>query len=148
MITIEFNCGQMITIIQANLSEPFRIPLNKFAQKTLILLNSVNFIANGLTIDSENTVESHMSNLNKKDKKMIVLVDPVYISNKNEVKIQSNDFICPVCKESCRIKIEDYHVKLFKCINGHITSGIRIDDFNKTQEINIINNMWTMQNQK
>jgi hypothetical protein len=26
-----------------------------------------------------------MSNLNKKDKKMAVLVDPVYISNKNEV---------------------------------------------------------------
>ena len=137
MITIEFNYGQMITIIQSNLSDPFQIPLNKFAQKTLIPLNSVNFLANGLTIKPENTVESHMSNLNKKDKKMTVLVDPVYISNKNEVKIQSNDIICPVCKEPCRMKIEDYHIELFKCINGHITSGIRIDDFHKTQEINI-----------
>ena len=55
MITIEFNYGQMITIIQANLSDPFQIPLNKFAQKTLIPLNSVNFLANGLTIKPENT---------------------------------------------------------------------------------------------
>ena len=137
MITIVFNYGQLITTIQANISDPFQIPLNQFAQKTLIPLNSVNFIANGIPIKPEQTVESQMSNLNKKDKKMAVLVDPVYISNKNEVKIQSNDIICPVCKESCRIKIEDYHIKLFKCINGHITSGIRIDDFNKTQEINI-----------
>ena len=50
MITIEFNFGQIITIIQSNLSDPFQIPLNQFTQKTLIPLNSVNFIANGLTI--------------------------------------------------------------------------------------------------
>ena len=58
--------------------------------------------------------------------------------NKNQVNIQSNDIICPECKEPCRFKIEDYHVKLFKCINGHTTDKIRIDDFNKSQEINII----------
>ena len=69
MITIEFNFGQRIIVIQANLSDPFQIPLNQFTQKTSIPLNSVNFIANGLTIKPENTVESHMSNLNKTDKK-------------------------------------------------------------------------------
>ena len=138
MITIEFNFHQKITIIQANLSDQFRIPINKFYQKTLIPPNSVNFIANGLIITPDNTVESHMSDLNKQDQKMSVLVDPVYISNKNEVRIQSNDIMCPECKEPIRIKIEDYHVKLFKCINGHVINGIRIDDFNKTQEINII----------
>ena len=44
MITIVFNYGQLITTIQANISDPFQIPLNQFAQKTLIPLNSVNFI--------------------------------------------------------------------------------------------------------
>ena len=125
MITIEFNYGQLITTIQANMSDLFQIPLNQFVQKTLILLNSVNFIANGIPIKPEQTVESQMNNLNKKDKKMTVLVDPVYISNKNEVKIQSKDIICPVCKEPCRMKIEDYHIELFKCINGHITAQIK-----------------------
>ena len=80
MITIEFNFNQRITIIKAKLSDPFQIPLNQFAQKTLIPLNSLNFIANGLTIKPEKTVESHMSNLNKKDEKMTVLVDPAYIN--------------------------------------------------------------------
>ena len=137
MIKIEFSFNQIITIIQANLSDPFRIPINQFVQKTLIPLNSVNFLVNGLVIKPENTVESHMSNLNKQNGKMSVIVDPAYISNKNQVYIQSNDIICPECKEPCLFKIEGYHVKLFNCINGHITDGIRINDFNKTREINI-----------
>jgi len=137
MITIEFDFNQKITIIQANLSDPFRVPLNQFFQNASIPPNSVNFIANGLTILPEDTVDSHMSDLNKQEQKMSVLVEPVNLSNQNEVRIQSNDIICPKCKEPCIIKIEDYHLKLFKCINGHITDGIKIDDFNKTQEINI-----------
>jgi hypothetical protein len=110
MITIEFNYNQIITVIQANLSDQFQIPLNEFAKKKLIQLNSVNFIANGLIINPENTVESHMSNLNKQDKKMSVLVDSAYISNKNQVIDQSKYIICPECKEPCRIKIEVYHI--------------------------------------
>ena len=133
MISIEFNFNQKITIIQANLSDPFRVPLNQFFQKTSIPPNSVNFIANGLTIIPEDKVEIYMSYLDKQDLKMSVLVDSLNISNQNEVRIQSNDIICPECKEPCLIKIEDYHVKLFKCINKHVTNGIRIDDFNKTQ---------------
>ena len=91
MITIEFNFHQKITIIQANLSDQFRIPLNKFFQKTSIPPNSVNFIANGLIITPDNTVESHMSDLNKLEQNMSVLVEPVNLSNQNEVRIQSND---------------------------------------------------------
>ena len=80
-----------------------------------------------------------MSNLSKQNGKINLLVVDALTSNKNknQVNIQSNDIICPECKEPCRFKIEDYHVKLFKCINGHTTDRIRIDDFNKSQEINI-----------
>ena len=103
MITIEFDFNQKITIIQANLSDPFRVPLNKFFQNASIPPNSVNFIANGLTILPEDTVDSHMSDLNKQEQKMSVLVEPVNLSNQNEVRIQSNDIICPKCKEPCII---------------------------------------------
>ena len=85
-------------------------------QKSLLGPGSVNFLANGKVINPNESVESHMSNLNKENKKMTVLVDPAYISNKNEVKIQSNDIICPQCKEPCRIKIEDYHIKLLNVL--------------------------------
>ena len=139
MITIEFNYNQIITTLQANLSDPFQISLNQFSQKTSIPLKSVNFLANGETIKPENKVESYMSNLSKQNGKINLLVVDALTSNKNknQVNIQSNDIICPECKEPCRFKIEDYHVKLFKCINGHTTDRIRIDDFNKSQEINI-----------
>ena len=117
MITIEFDFHQKITIIQANLSDPFRVPFNQFFQRASIPPNSVNFIANGLTILPEDTVESHMSDISKQDQKMTVLVEPVYISNKNEFRIQSNDIICPECKEPYRIKIDDYRVKLYYLLN-------------------------------
>ena len=136
MITIEFNFNQKITIIKANLSDPFQIPLNQFSKKTLIPLDSLNFIANYLPIKPENTIKSHMSIIDIQNGKLNVIVDVAIENNKNKVNVQPNDIICPECKEPCRIKIEDYHVKLFKCINGHITNGIRIDDFYKTQEIN------------
>ena len=113
MITIEFNFNQKITIIQANLSDPFRIPLNQFSKKTLIPLDSLNFIANYLPIKPEKTIESHMSSIDIQNGKLNVIVDVAIKSNKNKVDIQPNDIICPECKEPCRIKIEDYHVKLY-----------------------------------
>ena len=78
MVTIEFDFNEKITIIQANLSDPFRVPLNQFFQKTSIPPNSVNFIANGLTIIPEDTVEIYMSYLDKQEQKISVLVDPIY----------------------------------------------------------------------
>ena len=137
MITIEFNYGQMITIIQANLSDPFQIPLNKFAQKTLIPLNSVNFLANGLTIKPENTVESHMSDIDIQNNKIAVLVNYVNkeeYKNENKKIIKSKDIICPKCKEPCRFAIDNYNIKLFDCNFNHITNNIKFDEFSKTQE--------------
>ena len=49
----------------------------------------------------------------------------------------SKDIICPQCKEPCLIKLNDYQIKLYECRNGHTNEGIKIDDFQKTQEVNI-----------
>ena len=34
------------------------------------------------------------------------------------------------------LKIDDYHINLYDCRNGHTIKGIKIDEFKKTQEIN------------
>ena len=34
------------------------------------------------------------------------------------------------------LKIEDYHINLYDCRNGHIIKDIKIDEFKKKQEIN------------
>ena len=36
MIEVGFDCNQQITVIQANLDEPFKNVINKFLQKTSI----------------------------------------------------------------------------------------------------------------
>ena len=138
MVEIEFNFNQAITIIQAKLDDPFKYSINKFMQKSLLEPGSVNFLANGKTINPNESVESHMSNLNKKNKKMKIFVTMVVNDeqNKEQVIAKSKEIICPQCKEPCRIIIENYKIKLYECINGHITKNITLIDFDNTQSIN------------
>ena len=74
MVEIEFNFNQAITNIQANLGKPFQDVINKFMQKSLLQPGSVNFLANGKVINLNESIESHMSNLNKENKKMNIIV--------------------------------------------------------------------------
>ena len=136
MVTIEFSYNQNITIIQAKFTDLFQDVLDKFYQKTTIPPNSVYFLVNGQTIKLERTVESYMNDINKTDCKIIVFVDNIFKEEEKVIK-ESKNIICSECKEPCTIKIDDYYIKLYECKNGHIINGIKIDDFMKTQEINI-----------
>ena len=139
MVDVVFDLNQTITTIQAKLDEPFQEVIDKFIQKTSIESNSVYFIANGKPINPQQTVESQMSNLNKQNKKLIVLVNSIDKNDqdKEKVIIQSKDIICPECKEPCRFTIENYKIKLTDCCNNHTINNIKFIDFTKTQEINI-----------
>ena len=133
MVSIEFSYNQGITSIQAKESEQFNEVIERYYQKAMIPKDSVYFLVSGTLINPERTVGSYMSgNLAG----LKVLVNPIY--NEIETKVQeSKDIICPECKEPCRIKLDDYHIKLFECANGHEVNGIKIQEFNKTQEINV-----------
>ena len=67
--------------------------------------------------------------------KLNVLVNAIFKETENIIE-QSKDIIYPECKEPCILKIEDYHINLYDCRNGHTIKGIKIDEFKKTQEIN------------
>ena len=136
MVTIEFNYNQMITVIQAKLTDLFQDVVNKYYQKTAIPLDTIYFLVNGETIKLERTVESYMNDINKTDCKMIIFVDNIFKEEEKVIK-ESKDIICPECKEPCRIKIDDYFIKLYDCKNRHNINGIKINDFMKKQEINI-----------
>ena len=107
-------------------------------QKSLLQTGSVNFIANGKLINPNESVESHMSKLNKQEKKMKILVTMTVNDdqNKGQVIVKSKEIICKACKEPCRIKTENYKIKLFECIIGHIIEDIKFIDFDNTQKIN------------
>ena len=138
MVEIEFNYNQVITNIQVKLDDPFRDVINKFMQKSSLEPGSVNFLGNGKIINPNESVESHMSNLNKQNNKMKIIVTMTVDDeqNKGQVVVKSKDIICPKCKEQCRITMENFRIRLYECINGHNTEDIKLIDYDNTQNIN------------
>ena len=136
MVEIEFDLNQQILTVQANLNDIFQVAINSYIKKSLLDPESVFFLANGKQIEPNKTIESQMSNLNKASKKMKVLVQFIKKDTIVNAFIQSNEVICPECKEPCLRETEKYKIKLFGCKNNH-TKFIRIKDFPGKQKINI-----------
>ena len=139
MIQIEFEYNQVKVMIQAKSYEPFQSAIDRYIQKSQIQLDSVYFIANGSQINPEYSLESLMTNIDKKNKKIKVLVNQIQDKDNNcqEVIVKSKNIICPKCSENCRISIEDCKIKLFGCCNNHTTKSIRLLDFKDSQKENI-----------
>ena len=51
--------------------------------------------------------------------------------------INSKDITCPECGGLCKIKINNYKIKLYECQNDHIKDNISLDQFYKTQKSSI-----------
>jgi len=137
MIQIEFDNNQIITVIQANSGDLFKDVLSKYLAKTLHPPESVSFLANGSIINPNLSVEKQMSNLDKANKTMKVIVNMMKEDDDNKVVIKSKQIICPKCKEPCRINLENFKIKLYDCINGHINDNINLIDFNDSQQIDL-----------
>ena len=140
MVEVVFEYNHRNIPIQANLQDKFQVIIYKYLQKSpdfSLDTRSLIFTCNGFPLDPTKTVESHMLRDNKQTKKMIVLVNQTYVEKSKPVIIQSKDIICPKCYETCTYKIENHKIKLYDCINNHITDNIKIKDFPSTQEIDI-----------
>ena len=141
MIQIEFSYQQNITAIQGNLTDLFKEPINKFVQKAKMDINYVCFVANGIRINPEKTIESQISTNNKNEKIFRILVysyeDEKKLQNENNFLVEAREIICPKCFEPCRIKFEDYKINLYDCINCHINERINLNKFKDSQKINL-----------
>ena len=135
MTEIEFDFNQKNVVIQANLRDSFQEVIKKYFQKAEIDPSTVYFFANGIKIDENKDVESQMNEINKKNNKIKVLVHS--IEKPNEVISKSKEIICPKCFNPCRIKFENSKIKLYDCINEHITENINLNEFKNTQNINL-----------
>ena len=67
---------------------------------------------------------------------MRILVNDIEGTKIGERIVNAQDIICPKCKESIKIKIENYKKSLYGCKNGHKTVNILFDEFENTQKIN------------
>ena len=139
MVDVEFDFNQGITVIQSQLKDSFQETINKYLQKSLFDSASVYFITNGKKVNPSESIEKHMSKLDKEKcrLKVLVFMKEEEGKDKEQVIVKTANVICPECKEPCRITFQGYSIKLFDCINGHITEDISINEFEDTQKVNI-----------
>ena len=139
MVEVEFNYQQNKIIIQGNLTDSFETVSKKYADKANLDINNIYFISGGRVINKEDKLEEEMSDSDKRNKKMIILVYSInsnVINENTNIKV-SKDVICPICKEICKYEINDYQIILYDCKNGHITENIKLDEFKNKQIIDI-----------
>ena len=136
MVEIEFRYFQDEIKIQVNLDDYFKTAINRFYQKAKLEENSVIFLHNTFSLDETKTIKEIMNETERFNKSMRIDVFPVYIKKIENYIVDSKEIICPKCSEQCRIKIEDYIIKLFDCKNNH-QSMIRLDKFNESQKIDL-----------
>ena len=85
MVEIEFDLNQESIVVQANLTDIFQVAIDSYTKKSLLDPNSIYFLANGRQINPNETIESQMSNINKANKRMKVLVQFLKKDVKNHV---------------------------------------------------------------
>jgi hypothetical protein len=139
MVEVEFNYQQNLINIQSNMTDIFEEIVQKYTIKSNLDINNIYFISNGKIINKKDRLENIMSESDKRNKKIIMLVcsinNTINIENTN-IKI-SNDIICPDCKEICKYEINDYKIKLYGCKNGHINENINLNEYENKQKIDI-----------
>ena len=137
MVEIEFNYQQTKIVIQSFLTDTLQVAINKFIEKSKLNLNNIYFLSNGKNVKKTDKIESIISNLEWKNKKMVILVVDISTTTTKIKSIKSKDIICPKCKELCQYEIKDHRIKLFNCKNGHIVDNIRLNEFDASQSIDM-----------
>ena len=113
--------GQEISI-QCNEEDKMKDIINKFKRKIKEGDNNLSFIYNGNKVIND-----------KNENKINILVT----NDKNEKEIISNEIICPECKETILININDYKINLYECKNGHKIENILLNEYENMQKIDI-----------
>ena len=139
MVEVEFNYQQNKLVIQANMNDLFDSLIKQYINESKLDVNKIYFISNGKIINKKEKLENIMSESDKRNMKIIILVYSINNTiNKEYINIKkSNDIICPYCKEICKYEIKDYKIKLYDCKNGHIIENIKFNEFESQQNLDI-----------
>jgi len=135
MASIEFIYNENILLIQCDKNDRMKEIINKYILKTSIKKNSVIFLYSGNIIDEELNLSEIIGN--DKIEKIRILVYSLDKINNNKSIIKSEYIICPKCKENIKFKLKDYKIYLYECKNGHKIGNILLDEFEKSQYIDI-----------
>ena len=137
MITIEFNFNGETINIQGNEEDKMENIIQKFARKVNITdLNSLCFIYNGNILKDGLTIKEIINLEDEKTKIMHILVNSIETeTDKEKLLKKTKEIICPECKETCKIDMDDYVISLFGCKEKHEKDYIFLKDFEDTQKV-------------
>ena len=130
MSKVIFNYKGKEETIECSKDEKMKDICQRFSLKSEIDINKIYFIYNGNRINEE---IYYIQLINEEDRNKNIMNILVYDEN----IYQSNEIICPECKESILFKIKDYKISLNKCKNGHSLNNILLNEYEKTQNINL-----------
>ena len=134
-IGVIFNFDQTETIIQTNLEEKMENIIEKYFEKSEISKEDKFFLYNGLNIDKKLLLSEIINDIDKKRKKLIILVKD-YSQPKQPEEIVSKNFICPECYENVLLTLDNYKIG-YVCKNHHYKNQININEYKTIQTMNL-----------
>ena len=141
MVEAVFQYKGILSSIQCNESDLMKDIIEKFISKAELDIHKIYFLYGGNIINKELSFKELTKEKNVKKISILVLEIEEENSEKKEKKEEkkelkrSNIIICPKCKDIWKFAIENYHIKLYGCENGHTINDISVNDFNETQYI-------------
>ena len=138
MTQVDFDYEGTTIRIHSSLDEKFEDIIKKFAVKIRKKKEDFYFIYGGKLLNENLTFNEQANSMDKKRKIMDVIVENKLLEDNNQDEKflkKSKYIICPKCKESARILVDNYIIELYDCKNGHKINNISINEFEKTQNI-------------
>ena len=124
------------TIIQCKENEKMKDIINRFLIKIQSNTNLF-YLYNGTKINFELTFNEQANDIDKRRKKMNIIVTKRDEDRKEFNEMISKDIICPECRENILIDIKDYKINLFGCKYNHFQQNILLNLFEESQKINL-----------
>ena len=130
-VTITFNYQGNEYIIEGNPQQKMKEFFKELSLKINKDINKIYFLYNSDCIDGEKNFCEQANDEDKRDKKMIVIVNDIDDSLL-KTALDEIYFLCPICNEYINFNIKDYRINLYGCKNGHKINDILL---NKYEEI-------------
>ena len=132
VVEAKFTYNGSFISIQCSKSDSMKDIIDKYISKTELDINKIYFLYGGNIINKELSV----NDLTKGNENTInILVSEIEEKPEKKELKKSNVIVCSICKEICKLAIEDYQIKLYGCENGHTIKDISVNDLSKTQYI-------------
>jgi len=129
-----YNGNQIV--IPCITNEKLSLICEKFITKLqLDISKTYYYLYGGNTINKDSSFEEQANNEDKIGKVMNIVVYDEMKTIKNDNIKEAKEIICPECKESILLKIDEYRLSMYNCKNKHKIENKSIKEFNNIQKI-------------